>query len=157
MKLGYPLLRLLSAGYFVYKVAFSDPHFSWSSIWSIEYTSAGAFAGDLFFRVFFGFVILAFLFYQVRQGFSELNRHEPRRIRFRGLSIIWSLLFYPTAASSLFNISLDLAQITLFHYLLEFYTVATIFGVTASIFVIVEDTRIFFRLRKRRKAGFNSG
>jgi len=147
-KLKFPILRIIMLCYFVYKMVFANANFKWNSIFELDNSSAGTLTGEIIVKVFFAYVIVAYFIYQTRQMIAEFSKCEPQKFKFRTLSIIFSNLFFPITALSLFNISIDFNKSSLISYLLEFYTIATIIGVIAAVLVAIEDVRILLLLRK---------
>ena len=143
-----PVLRIIAVLYFIYKVVFSDPNLDWNSLFDFNTSSAGELVGDIFIRVFFGLIFIAFVLYQLRQSVSDLKRISPKKDRLRLTSVIFSFLFFPLALFSLFNVNLEYDNTSITSYLLEFYTISTIIGVTAGIFVLIKDIQILRQLRK---------
>lgn len=146
-----PVMRIIAVLYFIYKMAFSDPNLNWSKLLEFDNSSPGAMTGDIFIKVVFGFVFIAFLVYQTKQAVSEFRQKASEKSRLRLISIIWSFMFYPVAFKSLFNVNLEIYNTSITDYLFEFYTVSTIIGVTAGIIVIIRDIKILRRRRKNKK------
>ncbi len=134
-----PLFRIFAVSYFVYKMAFSDPNLHWTKLLELHYSSSGEMVGDIFMKIVFGLIFIAFISYQIKQGLLEFKQKTPTKNRLRLLSIIWSFLFYPLALSSLFNVNLKISNTNLTDYLFEFYTVVTIIGVIAGLVVAIKD------------------
>jgi drug/metabolite transporter (DMT)-like permease len=129
-------------------MAFSDPNLKWSSLFKFDHSSTGELVGFVFVNVLFGLIFIAFIIYQLRQSVSEIRQSTPKKDRLRLISVIWSLLFFPMVFMSLFNVNLEISNTSITSYLIEFYTLSTIVGVTAGILVVIKDIRLLKQLRK---------
>lgn len=131
-------------------MAFSDPNLGWNRFLEIDNSSSGAMAGDLFIKIVFGLIFIAFVVFQLKQAISEFRQKEPKKDRFRLVSLIWSFLFYSIALKSLFNVNLKMDQTSIGNYLMEFYSIATIIGVSTGVIVIIRDIQILKQLKKNK-------
>lgn len=150
-----PIMRTIAVLYFIYKMAFSDPNLDWSKLIEFDNSSTGTLVGNIFIKVVFGFIFIAFLIYQFRQAKAEFSQTANRKDKLRLLSIVWSTLFYVLAALSIVNVNLDHDNISVIDYLTEFYTVSTIVGVITGIIVTIRDIKIFAQRRKNKNAQQN--
>ncbi len=148
--LFFPAVRTTSVLYFIYKMAFSDPDLDWHQVMEFDGSSAGRMTGDIVAKMVFGFIFVSFILYQFRQAKSEFRQQASSKDRLRLLSMIWSLIFYPVAAASLFNIHFKVDNSNFIDYLTNFYTVSTLIGVAAGAIVIIRDIKIFRGLKKNR-------
>lgn len=149
-ELFIPVLRIIAILYFFYKMAFSDPNLNWSKLLDFDNSSTGAMAGDIFIKVLFGLIFIAFILYQLRQFTADFKQIKPKKDRLRLISIIWSFLFFPMALMSLFNVNLENDNTSITNYLLEFYTMSTAIGVTAGIIIMIKDIQILKQLRNNK-------
>lgn len=151
-KLFIPVLRIIAVLYFIYKIAISDPNLNWRRLLDFDNSSAGSMAGDIFIKVFFGLIFIAFILYQLRQSASDFKEITPKKDRLRLISIIWSFLFFTIALMSLFNVNLEIDNTSITSYLIEFYTISTVVGVTAGIIIMIKDIQILKQLRNNKNA-----
>lgn len=151
-ELFIPVLRIIAVLYFIYKMAFSDPNLNWNRLLDFDNSSSGAMAGDIFIKVLFGLIFIAFILYQLRQSASDFKQITAKKDRLRLISIIWSFLFFPMALISLFNVDLEIGNISITSYLIEFYTISTVVGVTAGIIIMIKDIQILRQLRNNKNA-----
>ncbi|MFM9945493.1 MAG: hypothetical protein ACKVQB_09705 [Bacteroidia bacterium] len=109
-------------------------------------TMSGTYVGFILIAFIFG----AFCFYQIRQSIIEI-RHitATKKIRFRLLSIIFSIIFFTLSATSIVN--LDFSQIEILDYLIEFYTLFTLVAFLSSIIVTMEDINLYRELRQKSR------
>jgi len=147
-----PVLRIIAVLYFIYKMAFSDPNLNWSKLLDIDTSSPGAMAGDIFSKVLFGLIFITFVLYQFRQTISDFRQIKPRKDKLRLVSVIWSLLFFPISLLSLFNVIQEIDSTSIASYLMEFYTISTLVGVTAGIIILIKNIQIRRQLRKTKTA-----
>jgi len=145
-----PAIRTIAVLYFIYKMAFSDPNLNWRELIEFDNSSAGRMTGDIFIKVVFGLIFIAFIIYQFRQAKSESRQKASSSDRLRLLSIIWSLIFYSLAAASIFNVTPEVSNTSFMNYLTELYTVSTLIGVAAGAFVIIRDIKIFRHLKNNK-------
>ncbi|GAB5530466.1 MAG: hypothetical protein Roseis3KO_22430 [Roseivirga sp.] len=151
-QLFIPVLRVIAILYFIYKMAFSDPSLNWSSLLDFDNSSPGVMAGDIFIKLLFGLIFIAFILYQLRQAALGLKQITPKKDRLRLISIIWSFLFFPMALISLFNVNLEFDNTSITSYLIEFYTISTVVGVTAGIIITIKDIQTLKQLRNSKNA-----
>ncbi|MGB0868396.1 MAG: hypothetical protein ACPGSD_02255 [Flavobacteriales bacterium] len=149
-ELFIPTFRIITVLYFIYKMVFADPNSDWSRLFDIDNSSIGAMVGDIFIKVLFGLIFIAFILYQLRQSVSDFKQSTLKKDRLRLISIIWSLLFYPLALISIINVNLEITNTSFTSYLIEFYTLSTVIGVTTGIIILIKDIQIQKELKKNK-------
>ena len=58
----------------------------------------------------------------------------------------------PYTTSSLFNVNLEIDNTSITSYLIEFYTISTVVGVTAGIIIMIKDIQTLKQLRNNKNA-----
>jgi len=58
----------------------------------------------------------------------------------------------PYTTSSLFNVNLEIDNTSITSYLIEFYTISTVVGVTTGIIIMIKDIQTLKQLRNNKNA-----